>query len=134
MAIFEEERSKKNFRINELTNLIQHHKELTDEHIMQWGESLKALLKAKVTQEFTETRKELEQVTENLNKRSDSLQTIMEARLNLESEKQGSKIDAYLSQYKPAISEVKMPTPHTERKERIDKLTKDIIALQKRVD
>ena len=48
MAIFDEERSKKNFRINEIQNLVQHHKELTDEHIMQWGESLKALLKAKV--------------------------------------------------------------------------------------
>ena len=129
MTIFEDERSKKNFRMNEITNLIQHHKELTDEHIMQWGESLKALLKAKVTQEFTETRRELEQVTESLNQRSDSLQTIMEARLNLESEKQGSKIDSYLSQYKPAISEVKMPTPHTERKERIDKLSKDMSAL-----
>ena len=58
----------------------------------------------------------------------------MEARLNLESEKQGSKIDSYLSQYKPAISEVKMPTPHTERKERIDKLSKDMSALQKRVE
>jgi hypothetical protein len=91
-------------------------------------------LKAKVTQEFTETRRELEQVTESLNQRSDSLQTIMEARLNLESEKQGSKIDSYLSQYKPITSEVKMPTPHTERKERIEKLSKDMGALQKRVD
>ena len=34
MTIFEDERSKKNFRLNEITNLIQHHKELTDEHIM----------------------------------------------------------------------------------------------------
>ena len=49
MSIFEEERSKKNFRLTEITNLIQHHKELTDEHIMQWGESLKALMKAKMT-------------------------------------------------------------------------------------
>ena len=34
MTIFEEEKSRKNFRMNEITNLIQHHKELTDEHIM----------------------------------------------------------------------------------------------------
>lgn len=122
MTLFEDERSKKNFRISEISNLIQHHKELTDEHIMQWGESLKALLKAKVTTEFTETRRELEQVTESLNQRVDSLQRTMESRISLENDKQNSKIDAYLSQNKHKVADVKMPTPHTERKERIEKL------------
>lgn len=63
----DQERSRKNLRLNEITNLIQHHKQLTDEHIQHQGESLRALLKAKINQEHTMIRIEFENVTRAIN-------------------------------------------------------------------
>jgi len=34
MTDFQEEKSRKNFRLNEITHLIQHHKDLNNEHIV----------------------------------------------------------------------------------------------------
>lgn len=46
MTEVEDERVRKNNRLDEVTRLVQTHKNLLDEHITQQGESLKALLKA----------------------------------------------------------------------------------------
>lgn len=46
MTEVEEEKARKNNRLDEVNRLIQTNKSLLDEHITQQGESLKALLKA----------------------------------------------------------------------------------------
>ena len=74
---------------------------MTDELIMQWGESNKALMKAKMTQEFTESRRELEKVTEAVNQRLDYLNITMDSRINIESEKQNSKLDTFKATSSP---------------------------------
>jgi hypothetical protein len=51
---------------------------------MQWGESNKSVMKSKMSLEFTELRRELEKVTEAVNTRLDSFQTIIESRINIE--------------------------------------------------
>ena len=80
---FEEERSRKNFRLQEITNLIEHHKELTNEHINQLGESLKALLKAKISSEQAELRHDMEETTASLNKRIDALESETTSKVKL---------------------------------------------------
>ena len=93
MAEIDQERSRKNLRLQEITNLIQHHKQLTDEHIQHQGESLRALLKAKLNQEILQIRIEFENVTKAINQRIDDLETGLDSRIALNFEKGNIRID-----------------------------------------
>jgi prophage tail gpP-like protein len=54
----DEERNRKNSRLDEVTRLINTHKGLLDEHVRQQGESLKALLKATLNEESAQRHRE----------------------------------------------------------------------------
>ena len=78
--------------------MIKHHKELQEELTMQWGESNKSLMKSKIALEFTELRRELEKITESVTTRLDSFQTMIDSRINIESQKQNTKMEQMLGE------------------------------------
>ena len=102
---------------------------MTDELIMQWGESNKALMKAKMTQEFTESRRELEKVTEAVNQRLDYLNITMDSRINIESEKQNSKLDTF-----KATSSPKKQKDENLQEIKDKKILDEIVKINERID
>ncbi|CDW91573.1 UNKNOWN [Stylonychia lemnae] len=90
---YEEEKARKNGRLDEVTRLIQTHKSLLDEHIQQQGESLKALLKANLNEESVHRHREDEKILALIAKNNEILQKYLEAKFSEEAEKMIVRID-----------------------------------------
>eukprot|EP00347_Sterkiella_histriomuscorum_P013165 403365759 len=96
---FEDEKSRKNSRLDEVTRLIQTHKSLLDEHIQQQGESLKALLKANLNEEGVNRHKEDEKIIALMSKRFDTLDKFLDAKFNEEANKMILKVDTNRAEF-----------------------------------
>jgi hypothetical protein len=78
---FDEERLRKNNRLDEVTRLINTHKSLLDEHVRQQGESLKALLKANLNEESAQRHREDDRIIQIMNRRVDAMERLLETKM-----------------------------------------------------
>lgn len=95
---FEEDKSKKNYRLDEVTKLINVNKSLMDEHVTQQGESLKAFLKAHLNEEAQYRNREDEKILSILNKRFEIMDKYLEGKFKEEELKMIMKIDTNLTE------------------------------------
>ena len=77
----DDERTRKNNRLDEVTRLINTHKNLLDEHIRQQGESLKALLKANLNEESAQRHREDDRIIQIMNKRVEAVERLMDSKM-----------------------------------------------------
>ena len=77
----DEERARKNNRLDEVTRLVNTHRGLLDEHIRQQAESLKALLKANLNEEAANRHREDDKIIQIMNKRVEALERVFDSRL-----------------------------------------------------
>ena len=95
---FEEDKSKKNSRLDEVTRLINANKGMMDEHVTQQGESLKALLKAHLNEEALYRNREDEKILALLNKRFEVMEKYLESKFKEEELKMTLKVDTNLTE------------------------------------
>jgi hypothetical protein len=81
----DDERTRKNNRLDEVTRLINTHKSLLDEHVRQQGESLKALLKANLNEESAQRHREDDKIIQIMNKRIEAMERYLENKVPEES-------------------------------------------------
>mmetsp|Transcript_10159 Transcript_10159/g.7622 ORF Transcript_10159/g.7622 Transcript_10159/m.7622 type:complete len:149 (-) Transcript_10159:501-947(-) len=99
MTEVEDEKMRKNYRLDEVTRLINTHKALLDEHITQQGESLKALVKATMNEESVMRNREDERIIASANKRMDALERILKSNLGTEIEKLVLRIESNRAEF-----------------------------------
>ena len=90
---FEEDKSKKNSRLDEVSRLINANKGLMDEHVTQQGESLKAFLKAHLNEEALYRNREDEKILALLNKRFEVMEKYLDSKFKEEELKMTLKVD-----------------------------------------
>lgn len=96
---FDEDRSRKNNRLDDVTRLINTHKGLLDEHVRQQGESLKALLKANLNEESAQRHREDDKIIQIMNKRVDAMERYLETKMPEESNRLLMLIDKNRLEY-----------------------------------